>query len=261
MTDAEALLSTPLSTTAGQPMRVAVYSRIAQGIRSGTFPVGSALPRETEIGTALRVSRTVIREALMLLEEDGLISTRRGVGRFVTASVPRLGLEGLRPFEIALAGAQSALTVDASPMLLQPNTEFVSENLDLEAEANAWFRESVLHRAGEPVAIVQEHLPAGRYLSDTHPLISAALPRAAEAQATLLAGIQELCGPVLTMASCQITPSIIGASRGKQLNLLETDPVLILTQVAEADSAPVYLAKCIISSTVGPLTVIQSPTT
>lgn len=260
MTDAEALLSTPLNTTAGQPMRVAVYSRIAQGIRAGTFPVGSALPRETEIGAALRVSRTVVREALMLLEEDGLISTRRGVGRFVTAAVPRLGLEGLRPFEVALAGSQSPLTVRSSSMQLQPNTEFVSDHLGLEAEANAWFRESVLHRDGDPVAIVQEHLPAGRYLSDSHPLISSALPRAAEAQATLLAGIQEFCGPVLTMASCQITPSIIGASRGEQLELLETDPVLILTQVAEADSSPIYLAKCIISSEVGPLTVIQSPT-
>ena len=38
MSEAEDLLSQPLTTTAGQPMRVAVYSRIADGIRTGTFP-------------------------------------------------------------------------------------------------------------------------------------------------------------------------------------------------------------------------------
>lgn len=261
MTDGEALLATPLSMTAGQPMRVAVYSRIAQGISSGVFAVGSSLPRETEIGAALNVSRTVVREALMLLEEDGLISTRRGVGRFVTASVPKLGLEGLRPFEQVLASPDSPVTVDSSALVLQPNTEFVADHLELEAEANAWFRESVLHRGGEPIAIVQEHLPAGRYLSDSHPQIAAALPRAAEDEATLLAGIQTLCQSTLSTGTCHITPSVIGSSRGRQLGLSESDPVLVLVQVAEAASAPVYLSKCIISSRVGHLTVNQTPTT
>lgn len=261
MNDTDDLLSQPLTTTAGQPMRVAVYSRIARGIQTGAFPIGSALPRETELCAILGVSRTVVREALMLLEEDGLITTRRGVGRFVTASAPRLGLEGLRPFEVALAEADSPITVAPSELFLQPNTEFVSTHLDLEAEANVWFRESVLHHGTEPIAIVQEHLPAGRYLSDSHPSIAAALPRAADGPTTLLAGLQELIGDVLSSASCQIVPGVVGASRGEQLGLAETEPVLILTQVAEADSAPVYLAKCIISSRVGPLTVIQSPTT
>lgn len=33
----------------------------------------------------MKVGRTVVREALMLFEEDGLIQARRGVGRFVAA--------------------------------------------------------------------------------------------------------------------------------------------------------------------------------
>ncbi|WP_166979144.1 GntR family transcriptional regulator [Paramicrobacterium fandaimingii] len=252
-------LAEPLTTTVGQPLRVAAYTRITQGIRDGVFPLGSALPRETELGTSLGVSRTVIREALMLLEEDGLITTRRGVGRFVAASAPKVGLEDLRPFEVALANAEHPVTVKPTTFVMQPNTEFVSSNLGLDPEANTWFRESVLSRADEPIAIVQEHLPAGRYLSDISPAIAASFQQAAEQNATLFAGLLEACGSIFSASSCQITPSVVGASRGKQLGLAASDPVIILTQVVEHNATPVYLAKCIVSSRVGHLTVIQTP--
>lgn len=258
MTARDQFFASPLTTTVGQPLRVAVYARIAQGIRDDVFPLGSALPRETELGTALGVSRTVVREAMMLLEEDGLITTRRGVGRFVAASTPRVGLEDLRPFETALAGPGQSITVEPRPIVMQPNTEFVSTNLHLDLEANTWFRESVLTRDDEPIAIVQEHLPAGRYLSDISPQIAENLQRAAEQDATVFAGLLELCGPVFTASSFHIAPSVVGASRGKQLRLAASDPVIILTQVIEHDSTPVYVAKCIVSSRVGHLTVVQS---
>lgn len=259
MTTMDEFLARPLTTTVGQPLRVAVYTRITEGIRSDVFPLGSALPRETELGTVLGVSRTVVREALMLLEEDGLISTRRGVGRFVAASSPKVGLEDLRPFESALADPEQPVTVEPLHFVMQPNTEFVSANLHLDAEANTWFRESVLKRAGEPLAIVQEHLPAGRYLSDVSPAIATHLQDAAKRDATVFAGLLELCGPIFTASTCQITPSVVGASRGKQLGLAASDPVIILTQVIEHQGTPVYLAKCIVSSRVGHLTVVQSP--
>ena len=63
-------LSRPLTAQPGQPLRVAAYSRIAEAIRTKLLQPGSLLPTETELGVMMDVSRTVIREALMLLEED-----------------------------------------------------------------------------------------------------------------------------------------------------------------------------------------------
>lgn len=258
MTSADEFLAQPLATTVGQPLRVAVYARIARGIREGIFPLGSALPRETEIGSALGVSRTVVREAMMLLEEDGMITTRRGIGRFVSASTPRVGLEDLRPFEVALAGPEGSIVVDPREFVMQPNTDFVASHLGLEPEANTWFRESVLSRDGEPIAIVQEHLPAGRYLGDISPTVLASLDEAAARPATLLAGLTELCGPIFTGSICQIVPGIVGTSRGRQLGLGASEPVLILTQIADIGDTPAYLAKCIVSARAGHLTVMQT---
>lgn len=259
MTAVDSFLARPLTTAVGQPLRVAVYSRIAEGIRTEVFPLGTALPRELELGAALGISRTVVREALMLLEEDGLITTRRGVGRFVAASTPKVGLEELRPFERALSETDHPVTVHPIEFGMQPNTEFVSTNLSLDPEANTWFRESILKRDHEPIAIVQEHLPAGRYLSDISSSIADHLQAAASRDSTVFAGLLDLCGSIFTASTCQIAPSVVGASRGKRLGLSASDPVIILTQVVEHEGTPVYVAKCIVSSRLGHLTVMQSP--
>ena len=59
-------------------------------------------------------------------------------------------------------------------------------------------------------------------------------------------------------AVCQIAASVAGKTRAKLLGIDPADPVLVLTQVAERSGTPLYLAKCITSSHVGQLTVMQS---
>jgi GntR family transcriptional regulator len=56
---------------------------LRHAIARGTFRPGTKLPTEAELCQLLGVSRTVVREALRVLEEDGLIARRHGVGTFV----------------------------------------------------------------------------------------------------------------------------------------------------------------------------------
>lgn len=56
---------------------------IQESIRSGKFPAGSQLPPEMELLQMLGISRTTLREALRILEEQRLIRKRRGLGTFV----------------------------------------------------------------------------------------------------------------------------------------------------------------------------------
>lgn len=60
-----------------------VYDHVLSQIIVGIFPVHSRLPPETRLADQLGVSRPVVREALMRLREDGLISSRQGAGSFV----------------------------------------------------------------------------------------------------------------------------------------------------------------------------------
>lgn len=56
---------------------------LRQAIARGTFRPGAQLPTEAELCQMLGVSRTVVREALRVLEENGLVTRRHGVGTFV----------------------------------------------------------------------------------------------------------------------------------------------------------------------------------
>ena len=56
---------------------------LRQAITRGIFRPGSQLPTEAELCEMLGVSRTVVREALRMLEDDGLVARRHGVGTFV----------------------------------------------------------------------------------------------------------------------------------------------------------------------------------
>lgn len=261
MTAIDNFLERQLTTPVGQPLRVAVYSRLAEGIRDNTFPLGQLLPRETELAVALGVSRTVVREALMLLEEDGLIVTRRGVGRFVADKLPHVGLEELRPLETTLDDTNRLVTVHQLEFDIQPTTPFISDNLSLDPAANTWFRESVLSVDGTPAAIAQEHFPAGRYLSDIHPGIADALETLAEEPKTLLAALMDRFGPILGGGVCAVAANVAGSTRASHLRVKPATPVLVLTQTAEYSGTPIYLAKYIISSEFGSLSIVQSSTT
>jgi GntR family transcriptional regulator len=256
-TEGEAYLRQPLLTSPGQPLRVAVYERISRGIRTGLLPTGDLLPRETELCISLGVSRTVVREALMLLEEDGLIVTRRGVGRFVAESLPHEGLDEFQPFEHLFAEPGARVDVHVLEFGKQSTTDFVSGLLGLDRAAEFWFRESIIVRDGQPAALVQEYMPVERYLAPIHGSLAREFADAAREQATLLSALTGRIGPVFTAGICRITASLAGPTRAAHLDVKPGDPLLVLTQTAEIDGSPVYISKSAIPPTFAHLSVAQ----
>ena len=61
-----------------------VANRLAERILSGDLKSGARLPSERQLCLDLGVSRIVIREALKVLAERGILEIRPGVGSFVT---------------------------------------------------------------------------------------------------------------------------------------------------------------------------------
>jgi GntR family transcriptional repressor for pyruvate dehydrogenase complex len=60
-----------------------LYGRIFDDIVRGRFAVGAQLPSESEVCDRFGVSRPVVREALLRLRADGLVSSQQGRGTFV----------------------------------------------------------------------------------------------------------------------------------------------------------------------------------
>src|SRR5207244_10746436 len=67
-------------------LRDRVAQLLEQRILDGTFAAGGRIPPEHELVQRLGVSRTVVRDALRVLEARGLVEVRRGSGTRVRSS-------------------------------------------------------------------------------------------------------------------------------------------------------------------------------
>jgi DNA-binding FadR family transcriptional regulator len=70
--------------------------RILQVLRLGLVPYGERLPSERELAERLRISRVTLREVLKVLQDEGLVESRRGRygGTFVRYRGGELGEAG-----------------------------------------------------------------------------------------------------------------------------------------------------------------------
>lgn len=64
-----------------------VYNRILKMIQDGMYREGSKLMSEPQLAQELDVSRSTLRQALALLQEDGIIEARQGVGNFIRKTI------------------------------------------------------------------------------------------------------------------------------------------------------------------------------
>src|SRR6266566_6643173 len=79
-----------------------IYLQIAEGIgellRTGVLPAGYVLPPERALCEQFGISRMTLRQAMSLLDREGLIEARRGMGTVVTHSRLRKQQQELRSF-------------------------------------------------------------------------------------------------------------------------------------------------------------------
>ncbi|RKQ97036.1 GntR family transcriptional regulator [Kushneria sinocarnis] len=63
-----------------------VARQLTRSIHSGEWRQGQRLPTEAALGERFGISRSVVREAISMLRNAGLVTSRRGSGSFVTES-------------------------------------------------------------------------------------------------------------------------------------------------------------------------------
>lgn len=79
-TSQQELLDRPALGSTVQIVAEALAARMA----AGDYPQGSRLPSERQLAASLQVARNTLREALDILERQGLIVRRAGAGSYVT---------------------------------------------------------------------------------------------------------------------------------------------------------------------------------
>ncbi|WP_329125307.1 GntR family transcriptional regulator [Streptomyces sp. NBC_01465] len=241
-------------TVGGQQRRpvVVLYERIADAIHAGTYPPGSTLPSEPKLAAELGVSRPALREALLLLQEDGLLSVRRGVGRTVNDSPPRRGYEHIQPLE-------ELLSARVRPLLrtVEEPTDFTTQHLLAPAGSSLRFWESVLAGDDAAGALSQEWAAPGDVLEKAHPAFAEALEREPAGASMLAVLVGASRGMELTARS-GVGATLLGQRRGEQLGRAAGTPAVLVTQVVRCGEVPVLAAKHMLPTGAPALMVLQS---
>ncbi len=215
----------------------AAQNELRQAIVRGTYNPGSQLPTEEELGELLGVSRTVVREALRVLEDEGLIARRHGVGTFVR-NIPILKNLNFN-FGITEMILSAGLTPGTRHMAVrrEPATSEMASQLNIPEGSEVISIERVRTADDKPVV----------YTLDTFP---ESLVRGSEfnsdrlLQESLYQILQIEFGLVIEYGIAQILPAMATAELAERLSIPEGSLLLSIIQTDHAaDEKPLVYSR------------------
>lgn len=140
-----------------------IYLQIAEGIsdllKSGVLPAGHVLPPERVLCEQFGVSRMTLRQAMSLLDREGLIESRRGRGTVVTPTRLRKQQQELRSFSEEIrdrGGCPESRLISLERIV--PG-ESVRDFLELTDQQKVYEIQRLRLKDGEPLALELAHIP------------------------------------------------------------------------------------------------------
>jgi len=141
------------------PLYYQLETILRKRIFSGEFSVDVPFPSEELIGKEYEVSRITVRRALSALEQEGLISRKRGKGTFVSEKAMSLEPPRLSGFieDIVSMGIKTKIKLIDISWVKAP--ENVKECLNLQKQDQTLRIEKVRLIKGNPFSYVFNYLP------------------------------------------------------------------------------------------------------
>lgn len=214
--------SVPASTQLAETLKAQIVAQ--------QLPRGGRLPSERELIEHSGLSRVTVRAAVGMLERQGWLIRRQGLGTFVADPVKQELSSGVRTITEVLLSSGVTPQVEVLSHSTCAAPQFVAEALGL-AEVLCIRR---LFRAGEePLALVTAYLPpwVGHAVE---PLLSSA----ADTETTYTMWEQRL-GIQIARATHEIHAGAVAAEVAEALGLQQDSPVLVLERTSyDKDDKP-----------------------
>ena len=202
-----------------RPLYMQVSEALGKLLRNGHYSAGDRLPSEIELSQQLGISRPTLREGLRLLEEQGAIVRRHGVGTFVAEHhlVIEDGLEVLESIDhlAERIGLTTQMSDFAAGQRLARPQELARLGLDVETRITEIRR---VIRAGA------EHLVA--YLVDIVPEDCLQLGDLGEEfRGSVLDLFLQRGWPPLAYSRTELAPEAAGAELAQRLHVRPDAPL------------------------------------
>lgn len=163
---------TALSYTDARPLQVRVSDEIRARIESGYYAPGQQLPTLEQLAAANMCSLAVIRKALDLLRQQGLVVTLQGKGSFVRER-PNLVRHSMERYARSRWQGKNGGTILGSEATAQGKKatriirelgevtapDAVAERLDIELNTRVWTRKRTTFLEGRPNQLADSYYP------------------------------------------------------------------------------------------------------
>ncbi|QUL78544.1 GntR family transcriptional regulator [Brevibacterium sp. SMBL_HHYL_HB1] len=194
-----------------QPMYRVINEDLAAQIQGGVFSSGDQLPNEHDLAKQYGVSRMTVRQALNLLEEDGLVARRHGIGTFVSEKSRRgRRLNRLRSFSEELGSAPDNITSDVVRAELVYPPKDVAEALELASDDSVSRLTRVRRVNKEPAALQDAWIPYS---------VAPGIVREPLIDNSLYRTLAERHGVALRWADQSMTASLLGKEEARSLGI------------------------------------------
>ena len=231
MLSSEVLLKRFGSIALDKASPLPVYRQISQAIheliRSGALPAGSPLPPERGLCESYHVSRMTLRQAIRVLEDEGLVEAHRGRGRFIASTRFRKQQQEMRSFteEIRSRGGvpESRLLSFA---LHQPSPQ-AARFFGLQGDREVYEISRLRLNDGVPLAIENVQLSAQ---------LCPALDRFDLGRNSLYTILEESYGLQLEHCVEEISATLPSRRQRKLLNIQTAEAVLVVRRKSYAES-------------------------
>ncbi|WP_350345017.1 GntR family transcriptional regulator [Proteinivorax tanatarense] len=208
-----------------RPLYLLVKDRLLEMIKKGTYKVDSKLPSEFELSKLFGVSRPTLREALRVLEEEGILIRKHGIGTFVNSnkSTIRSGIEKLNSVTYDIESLNYTAGTKLIDFTVNNNpSEKIKSKLNLNSQEQIVQIERVRTADGEPVVYCVDSLKFHSQFD---------IKDFKGIDDSLLDLLYKKYSLEISYAVTDIIPVISDELLSKHLGKIKKDPVLLLEQV------------------------------
>jgi len=218
-----------------------IYQQIAEAVGlllvSGVLPPGYVLPPERVLCAQFRISRMTLRQAMSLLDREGLINSRRGVGTVVTYSRMRKQQQEALSFseEIRARGGRPESRLISLEVVIP--TPLVRDFFELHEQQKVYELQRVRLKDGEPLTWELARIPER---------LCPGLDRFDLARNSLYEILEQSYGLRLETCDEEISAEIPNSQQRKLLSLPARTAVLVINRKAYMeDGRPLELTRSV----------------
>ena len=201
-----------------------IWNVLLEDIRSGRYK--DKLPPETELAAELGISRTQLRDGLSVLERDGFITRRRGIGTVINRHVvdvkTRLDLEVEFMTMLRLAGYESEMILTS--VEVRTDIPQIADKLGVSATTPVLTTSKIVTADGEPAIFCIDYISFSIIKNFSYTREDLSLP--------ISHFLEHFCHTNVVMDLTEVKPILADEILSEKLKIPVGSPLLYLDETA-----------------------------